>query len=307
MQGNLFTQLSNMKKFLIKTIFFIALILSIDFILGISLDFIRNSSQGGSFGKLNFICKSSDKDILIFGSSRAHYHYNSQIIEDKLKMSCFNYGEDGMGIIYFHGLYQIIRKYHKPKTIIYDIHTECDILEEDKTRFIAPLRPYIKDIGSSYFADIDSNDIYKNISYIYRYNSRFEDLLIGIRDSLKLQDMGYKAIDGIYINKPHRKEKENIDQLKLHYLEEFIKLCQSDGIKLLFATSPRYEATPTLVHKPVLILCNKYNIPYLNYYSGNDISNNSLYFADEYHLNREGSSLYSKVIADTLKCFFNKN
>ena len=305
MQVNLYMQDSKMRKFLIKTIIFISLIFSIDFILGISLDFLRNSAQGGSFGKLNFICKSSDKDILIFGSSRAHYHYNSQIIEDKLNMSCFNYGEDGMGIIYFHGLYQIIRKFYKPKTIIYDIHTECDILKEDKTRFIAPLRPYFKDIGYNFFADIDPNDKYKNISYIYRYNSRFEDLLIGIRDSYQLQNMGYKAIDGIYINKPHRKEKENIDQLKLLYLEKFIQLCQSDGIKLFFVTSRRYEANPTFVHNPVLNLCNKYNIPYLNYYSNNEISNNSIYFADEYHLNRKGSTLYSKFIADTLKRYLN--
>ena len=50
---------------------------------------------------ISHVWEDSNEDIVIFGASRAHSHYNPQIIEDSLNMSAHNYGMDGCNI-YVH-------------------------------------------------------------------------------------------------------------------------------------------------------------------------------------------------------------
>ena len=110
-----------MKSFLIKLTVFLVIIFVVDHLSGRVMGYIYNNTTKGDYGRSNYICKQTNQDILIFGSSRAIHHYDPTILKEKLGMTCYNCGEDGMGIICSYGRYSMIKQRYNPKLIIYDI------------------------------------------------------------------------------------------------------------------------------------------------------------------------------------------
>ena len=88
-----------MKKYLIKIFFYFIAIAVLDFVFGQACQYMNDHSKGGGIKSRYYVCKESTEDVLIFGSSRAKHHYVPDVIEDSLKVSCYNTGEDGNGII----------------------------------------------------------------------------------------------------------------------------------------------------------------------------------------------------------------
>ena len=63
-------------------------------------------------------------DVVVFGASRAYRHYVPDIIEDSLKMSCYNTGNYGHTILYSYATLKVILKRYTPKLIILDVEAE---------------------------------------------------------------------------------------------------------------------------------------------------------------------------------------
>ena len=164
-----------MKRFLLYTLFFLSIIAVLDVTAGYCLSFLSEHAKGGETARSNYICNQTSEDILIFGSSRAAHHYNSQIIEDSTNLSCFNCGQMGNGIILNYGrLLMLTERYH-PKMIIYDVTTGYDmIVSEDNHKYLGWLSPYYDRTGiKEIFQSVDKNSKYKMISRLFRHNSRF--------------------------------------------------------------------------------------------------------------------------------------
>ena len=97
MVGNLFiSSFSRMKN---KNIQFITLlivfIVILDFAVGTVYKALYFSEKSRQNDRLIHSVLGTNEDILIFGSSRALHHYNPQIIEDSLGMTCYNVGSGG--------------------------------------------------------------------------------------------------------------------------------------------------------------------------------------------------------------------
>ena len=120
-----------------------------------------------------------NEDVLIFGSSRAIHHYNPQIITDSLGLTCYNCGQDGNGIIFFYGLWQMIKEHHKPMIIIYNVCTGFDLYEgESNQRYLGWLRAdYDRPSIKSIFTAIEPTEENKMMSMLYRHNSKFMQVL----------------------------------------------------------------------------------------------------------------------------------
>ena len=99
-----------MKRFVIRLIAFLFVMLTIDRGFGMVMNYLQENAKGGYIGHHNYILQRANEDILIFGSSRALHHYNPQIVIDSLGMNCYNCGQDGNGIILFYGWWQIIKE-----------------------------------------------------------------------------------------------------------------------------------------------------------------------------------------------------
>ena len=107
-------------------------------------------------------------------------------------------------------------------------------------------------------------------------------------------------------------KKENIeqeisfDEIKLLYLEKLIKECQGKT-QLFFTISPFYfQQEVSLNYAPIKHLCEKYNVPFIEYDDKAFIENIDL-FSDSSHLNDKGATLYSQMIAHFVKEYLSNN
>jgi hypothetical protein len=299
-----------MKKFIIRILLLLALICVVDYVYGKVLVYLRDNTHGGLTYKDKYICEKVNKDILIFGSSRARLQYDPKIISDSLNMSCYNCGYDGMGIIFHYGRMKIITQRYMPKVIIYDVLPVLDeMVRDDNVIFINNLRPYYSIKGiDSIFWKVDATEKFKMYSKMYQYHSKFQEYLLDY-SSTKIDELGYCPVNRFVAKGQIIKEKTDykVDSLKLYFLEKFIKEYKG-RTHLLFIASPRYMyKTYGNAFDPIIKLCSKYNVPFLNFYSDPAFIYNNKYYADGTHFNKIGATAYTKKLVKYIKYYLISN
>jgi hypothetical protein len=293
-----------MKRFITRILMFLIIILIIDVTYGRICVTMRNHVRGGFTYIDKYICDSAKQDILIFGSSRARMQYDPQILSDSFKMSCYNCGSNGMGIIFHYGRLKIISKRYWPKVIVYDILPVLDeMTRDDNIIFVNPLRPYYNVSGvDSIFWKIDKTERIKMISQMYKYHAQFIPYLLDYRNTIHAP-LGYEPGKGIVSSKVKIEEKTEYveDPLKLYYLEKFIQECRGKTI-LIFTASPRWKYSESgNAFDPLIRLCRKYNVVFLNHYNDKRFIYRQDYYSDGTHFNKVGATEYSKMISVELK------
>lgn len=293
-----------MRRIVGKILLFISIVGAIDVFAGKLLNRIQDECTGGDDGRIRYICQQDTSDLLIFGSSRAHYHYVPKVFTDTLDMSCFNCGQNGMGVIYFYGLLQLICKSHTPKMVIMDIYPPYDLEVNDNSKYISLLRPYYSWQGiDSLIWDIDKNERYKMLSGLYRYNSRFSELLRNFHGNPKLDNKGFQALFNHpnSLEKTMEKELYEYDEMKLFYLRKLITFCIDRKIELFFVSSPRYGFESSRAFAPFYSLCKQNQITFFDYYCKPGYADNLPLFANQDHLNVDGADYFSRQVAHEIK------
>ena len=284
-----------MKKIIIRTLFFFLIIGFLDFLLGYCLIYCRKHAGCGSFQNMEYCINHSDDDVLVFGSSRAMYHYDPQIIKDSLGLSCYNCGREGMGILYSYGMWSMMSARHHPKIILYDFY-RFDIQKEDYANCLAELRPYYdRKEMPPYFHELSPVENIKNISHLYRFNSNIIQLIRGLFVKKKMSN-GFVPLHGEMVYNIVRTEQMETDSVKYFYMEEFIKLAISKGTTLVFFISPFYDGEYMTYPPEYLALFKKYNIKYFDNQSVKELTKNDGCFKNISHLNQKGASIYTSYI-----------
>lgn len=293
-----------MKKVAAKTLLFLGIVVVIDLFAGVALNRLEDECTGGDAGRIRYICTQDTSDVLIFGSSRAHYHYIPQVLSDTLNMSCFNCGQNGMGVVFFYGLLQLVCQSHTPKMVIMDIYPPYDLEINDNTQYISLLRPYYSHPGvDSIIWNVGKNEKLKMCSSLYRYNSRLTEMMHDYHSSPKLDNNGFQALVGHpnHLEKMAEKDSYKYDEMKLFYLRKLITFCKEREIKLFFVSSPRYGFESSRAFVPFYSLCKQYHMPFFDYYCKVGFADNLSLFANQDHLNVEGAGIYSREIAHEIK------
>jgi hypothetical protein len=293
-----------MRKAIIRTVLFLLVIFVIDLAFGVCLDFLQKNAKGGSTGKINYIANTTKADVIILGSSRAEHHYVPQVIEDSLHLSCYNCGRNGNGIILMYGRYKLLTQRYTPKLIIYDVNPHYDLQLNDNSSYTVFLKPFYKRTGiDSIINNIDKNDKYKMRSSLYRYNYRVLEILndyrgldidkykgyVPMRDTMKYEPLPEKKVSDF-----------KYDKLKIYYLERLIKECKGKT-ELVFIASPRYNGEKTNTFDPLIALCKKYGVPFLDYNCDSDFIHNVNYWGDSVHMNDAGATAFTRKIIKALK------
>lgn len=293
-----------MKKYLLKILLFFITIAVIDVLFGCMCQFLNSHSNGGGTKSRFYVCKESNEDVLIFGSSRAKHHYVPNIIEDSLSLSCYNTGEDGNGIILCYGFLKMITQRYSPRIIVYDISV-FDMYEDDNIKYLDLIKPYYYELGiDSIFWSVDPKTRIMMLSSLYRYNTTCLSLVGNYVHPMNTYFKGFSALEKKMDYEPVAIKSgiRTVDTLKMYYFEEFIKLSQSNGIMLVCCSSPTYKAQlDNSYYNPVIDLCQKYNVPFLSYDSDPEIINNKEFFADMMHLNKDGAVFFSNKLVSCLK------
>lgn len=224
-------------------------------------------------------------------------------------MSCYNCGQSGNGIILFWGWWQIIKERFKPKIIIYDINPNFDLyISEDNHKYLGWIRSeYEKEYIKKIFEDIDPTEKYKQLSFMYRYNSKFLQCLTDFMHPLfELRPDGYEPLGGemdimkIKSNAPKDHVNYHVDRLKLTYLNAFVEDCERSGIKLLFVASPLWYGSKGEIYEPIKNICSLYDIRFVDYSNDKGFVHNNIMFKDGSHLNAYGANEFTKDICTFL-------
>jgi len=304
-----------MKQLLIKIFLFLFTIVLLDQLFGIGMASVLKYTEKGDWGRNNYIFNEVNHDIVIFGSSRAIHHYDPKIFADTLGMSCYNCGEDGMGILLMYARYRTIIDRYYPELIVYEVLPSFDFLEErDNLKYLKYLRPYTN------FSTIDtlvnrisSNERYKQISHFYRYNSVFVDIIAQnmSKEIETAKDYTYMPLDKV-IELSQNENVSNqasedqlvelpIDSLKLKLFEDMLMRCKASNIKIVLAASPMFNFSRNDSFASIKQLCQKYNVPFLDHYNDTSYCNHRDFFADVAHLNRVGAERFSSLLASEIK------
>lgn len=293
-----------MKKYLRNIILFFFAVAVIDFLFGKACQYMNDHSKGGGVKSRYYVCKESNEDVLVFGSSRAKHHYVPDVIEDSLHMTCYNTGEDGNGIILCYGFLKIITERYTPKLIIYDV-TGFDMYEDDNMKYLDLMKPYYYEKGiDSIFWSVEPKTRIMMLSNLYRYNTTCLRVLGNYIHPMTNYPKGYLAMHKTMDYEPIIKEDNEkvIDTLKIHYFESFIRLAQSKGVLLLCCVSPSYKASADdSKYESIKLLCVKFGVPFLYCGVDSDISFNNLFFQDRTHMNDQGARLYTSKLMYWIK------
>lgn len=295
-----------MRKFIFKSVLFVVILVAIDLSLGFAFKTLQRNAKGGDFGRNEFIHNKMTDEVLLFGSSRCIHHYDPEIITDSTGMSCYNCGCDGNGIIMFYPRYLMITERYVPKVIVYEVTPSFDLLKGDNTKYLSWMRMYYDRCGvDSVFWAVDPTERIKMLSNMYRYNSRFIQLISDNIHPLQSDVRGYRPVDKrmdyeFEVDNSHQVVYE-YDPLKLHYMELLASDCKRRGINLMMAISPQYKRTNDEVFRPISDLCAKYGLPLLNHYCDSSIVFNRDYFYDSMHMNRKGATTYTNSVVKDIK------
>lgn len=295
-----------MNKFIKKGILFFILIIIVDSAFGLLFGYISMNAKSGGNLKNNHIAYEMNEELLIMGSSRAAHHYKPDVFSDSLKMSCFNCGRDGNGIILMYGRYKLLKERYTPKVIIYDITGTFDLEENDNIKYLGDLKKYFNNREiKKIFKDISLREYIKMNSKMYINNSTvintISNFLLHENDNSNGYLPMYKKMEIIPKEKSGTDEvKPEFDKIKLAYLEKPIQECQGET-QLFFIVSPYFfESKDTTIYTPIKQLCSQYDIPFIEYDNKQFIRNKDL-FSDSSHLNDKGATKYSQIIAQQIK------
>lgn len=296
-----------MKKFIVKIVLFFLIAAVFDVLSGKAFSYLVDHAKGGDNWRNNYICNETKEDILIFGSSRAIHHYNPMIIADSLGKSCYNCGQEGNGVILNYGRYQLICQRYTPKLLIYDVVPGFDLLAgDDNHKYLGWLRAYYDRTGiPEIFESVDSVEKYKMFSQMFRYNSKFVQI---VSDNLHpMQSEGVKGfrpmngeMDTMKVSKRTvKKEAYEFDELKISYINRIIT--ESKDTRIIFVVSPYWDGMDTTSLRPVKDICKKQDIPFLDFSNSPKYVHHNEYFKDGSHLNAKGADEFTRDLIKELK------
>lgn len=304
-----------MKKYtlwlLLKVLIVVILLVFVDFMAGYVLDRLYSTSKSGVSYQEYTIINKTNQEVLIFGSSRAAYHYVPSVLAEELKMSVYNSGREGTGIFFHNAVLISTLKRYTPKLIILDLDYR-DIYKGEGgfgTEALKELTPFYGKISEAFDSLIVQNwyDPLLFQSNLFKYNKKFFSVLTGNIIRGRDNYNGYRPLYGEWSKEIKKLDEVNLipDSAKINQLEKFIEMAKNKNIQVVLTVSPYYIDMPADLLKPLQEISNIYSVPLLNHINDTRFLSERSLFNDELHLNDKGAKIYSSIIADEIKLVLN--
>lgn len=301
-----------MKKFIIKCSVFILVF----FLLDKAFVVFRNLSAKHDFDKrLELVLNGKvNKDLLIFGSSRADSNIATWMLQDSLNIEAYNLSYRGATISFQEFvLKQLIVNNNKPKYIIKLLDNDFELMHQDYDGHVRSFRidrltPLIKysEIRNELINKGEKNKVFSKLFVLHQlsksnlYNSKPPKLNDTILEfGAKPNNRHIEDLKWTYKNaRVYNKSLEIPDEIESFL--NFQKICAEHDIKLILATSPVFYSMDDgwlermeelILPTATLYIHNKEDKQYLN-------PENYFNYS---HLNRDGALVYTKELIDFLK------
>lgn len=278
----------------------------------------------------NILNGSINSDIIINGSSRGYVSYNPKIIGDKLNASCFNLSFNAGGYNLQQYKFDIYNKRNKkPKIIIQNIDLahfgENTELPEESQFYPFLYNEYVNSLTAKFDKKFNLFKIIPLLKYNQNFKMLEEGVVANFSNSKKKNAktfQGYCPQDRIFKIDYHNLKKFPIIDIKpnnekelrlLHEMVDFYSSRLDTNSKIIFVWMPEYKLRLTksfdLKRESIvdeLKLIQKKNKKFIFIDMAYDeMSNDSLYYYDTFHLNEEGSNIFSKKVSTKISNFLN--
>lgn len=294
-----------MKKFLSYIGLTLLAVILLDVLYGLAMEHL---SGDRNIEAVDHITEATE-DIAIIGSSRASHHYDPQLLSKGLNMTAYNYGIEGLNIFADKAILATLltKAERRPALVILDL-SESDVCDVPgwNADHLSLLYPYVElPTVDSVLAEVtDPRELFfVRYSKLYRYNSRILDYLKPAPSAGQRQGNGYLPLQGRWSEAPkEEKSAYAVSPQKMDFLEQFIRLCNDNGVVLVLATSPNYKRLPkeqpwvTAIKK----MAQQHQIPYLYHEQDAEFLAHAEWFNEPYHLNAEGAAAYTRKIIPEL-------
>lgn len=314
--------MKNVYKFLVAIALIVVSLLAIDFLVGKGLDYkFDNMPNNGGIGKTRYVMREMNSDILIVGSSRAEFHYNSNIISKELGVTTYNAGQSGSNLNKHICYIDAITDRYTPKVIILEVEPR-DLYDYSD--------PSMKELYVFYHdnefirRELQVSDGF--VSHIYgtvnmlRYNDLFITLMLAgrysgkeVEQAEKLQ--GYVPLPAVKHKIPLVKEHEDmplnhsVNPRQLEAIEYMTNRLQEKGTTLIVAISPTfydYSEGKDETYQIWDSICNKHNVPFIDDSNLPFFTSRPEWYKDINHLNADGADEFTRYFINQLKeipCF----
>lgn len=292
------------KNYTIKAMLLFLSLVVTDRSVGYVLKWMYFNQKGEDYFYTTKTLDEQTADLIVLGSSRARNHYNPEILEDSLGISCYNAGRSGCFLVYQSAQLDLILDRYTPKAIILEVTPyDMEAGEGDYDR-LSGLLPYQNHPSFKKVIRKKSHwEPYKCWSKIYPYNSLVLKMVKNLKDRGEFNANGFQPLHSVWndsINS-YGEHEMPIDKHKTEEMIHIINKCQEKGIKLTMVTSPMFahcQITRTLSLTDSL--CQKHNIKYYSFLNNPAYEESKLYHTPD-HLNETGAEIFSKHIAHILK------
>lgn len=292
-----------------KLLLLFVFVFTLDLIIGNTLRHYYFKQKVGRLYRATYAIDKTTDQVLIFGSSRAYHHYNPEVIQEELNLTCYNVGSPGQFIIYNYTILKAILERHKPEIIILDITPGEFENEPDRYRRLSFLLPYYKDHPEirSMINRRSPFEKYKLCSAIYPFNSSLLMIAGGNMDYFKKKKDDFNGFSPLRntLSSPIRIERSSdyeLDIVKTDMLQSFVSLCKESNVKLILACSPSFvifENSESTI-QAVKTISEFNDIILLDYSNDSLFINDNTLFDDHTHLNESGANLFSRSICKDL-------
>lgn len=308
-------------KFFKKLVIFCAIAFVADRVLGFALHTLYFSVPKGQFAQTTYAIDSADQDVIVLGSSRAVRHYNTRELSEKLSLSCYNAGRDAQFLPYYAAMEDVVLQKHVPKLFILDMNVWEFAPNTQKYDRLSIFLPYVQNHPQlvPYVEEMGKWEKLKVYCHTYLYNST---LFIAMHDfllakSLPKDENGYLPLDrqmNLRDFESYKEKKKLYDEKRAHteiqvdekavaYFENMLNKANKAHVRMYVIISPTILSEPETKEKKLIeTIARKYpNVTFLDYTHDNRYNNKPEKFADEFHLNVEGSMEFTRQLVDTLK------
>lgn len=265
-------------------------------------------------------------DIIINGSSKAWVHVSPLILDSLLGSNSYNLGLDGHNFFLQHCKFLTYLKYNSPPKLVIEV-VGMETLEKrtdlyNYTQFLPYLDdPDIKEATKKY---VGFNFFDYNVPFV-RYIGQEPIITIGLLEYFGLKNYkndkykGYRANTkswdnsfDLYKNNFPNGKPVVIHQESVKLFDDYLKYCKANKIEVVLAFSPEYyEAHSYTTNRNEVMgifksLAAKYNFLFKDY-STENLNRRKELFYNSQHLNKEGSELFSGMLANDIYQFYYLN
>lgn len=291
---------------------------------GLALGFAKVQTGEGS-GQANYAISRQDRQVMIFGSSRAKQHFDPAVFRASLGQDAYNAGANGQGVFYARILQLVMLARGKSQVKTFILHVDAVDLFEPKISRASFLLPYMSEVPEvvNILGAGDKWLWLKSYSHAYRYNSMALPILRNLISKRQPDPDGFIAkkagVQGVADNRQFVGDANakadaptpKPDPHTLRVLEGFIKDGQAAGAQVILVTSPmslgKTASAATLqrralTHEVLDKLTARLGARYLDLHEDqHPVFKDEALFIDRGHLNADGAKVISELLIKELK------